>query len=129
MNLQSIVVVHRWHSYHASSTIENIPQNARIVNLGSCGWFNNVTEVLEKAPTAVITSTKWEGTMQINDWLYKLINETMLAWNGINWSDLWKKARESYWKDKRFESYIPPHENIWVMLTQAYNQMVLKKSE
>ena len=47
-NIETIVVVHRGHSYHASKTIERIPAIAKIVYLGSCGGYNNVEQVLKK---------------------------------------------------------------------------------
>ncbi len=79
MNLKSIVVVHRGHSYHADKTIERIPNIARIVNLGSCGGFNNMSAVLEKAPNAHVLATKGTGSMLVNDVLFKRINEKVLA--------------------------------------------------
>ncbi len=79
INLKSIVVVHRGHSYHANKTIERIPHIALIVNLGSCGGFNNMAAVLEKAPNAHVLATKGTGSMLVNDVLFQRINEEILA--------------------------------------------------
>jgi len=130
MNLQSIVVVHRGHSYHVKKTIEKIPDIARIVNLGSCGGFNNITSVLERAPDAHILVTKGMGSMFVNDVLFKQINEQILSNRSLYWSTVWKKATRDFKLDKSvkgkkaaryFKNYVAPHQNIGTQIIRAYN--------
>ena len=86
-------MVHRGHSYHTGNTIERLTNDAKMVFLGSCGGFQNVTETLKKSPNAQIISTKGTGTMHVNDPLFKIINEELLSnKTTITWEQIWKKA-------------------------------------
>lgn len=123
-NIQTIVIVHRGHSYHVQSTIERIPPIAKIVSLGSCGGYNNVDAVLKKAPEAHIISTKGTGTMFVNDPLFKVLNEEILSGRNINWPKFWIKAEKQVGKVKGFKDYVPPHKNLGVVFLKAYNKII-----
>ena len=47
-HLKPTIVIHRGHSYHVKYTIEQMAATARIVVLGSCGGYNNLSEVLDR---------------------------------------------------------------------------------
>ncbi|EKD27725.1 MAG: hypothetical protein ACD_79C00604G0003, partial [uncultured bacterium] len=126
-NVQSIVVVHRGHSFHTDKTIEKITSIAKIVSLGSCGGYNNIDKVLQKSPDAHILSTKGIGTMLINDPLLKMLNEDIKSGNDINWQVFWRKAERKLGNNENFKNYIPPHKNLGVLFIKAYKN--LKKDE
>jgi hypothetical protein len=127
MELKSIVVVHRGHSYHADKTIRRIPDIARVVNLGSCGGYNNIDSVLTRAPEAHILSTKGTGSMLVNDDLFKMINEQIISGGALVWPEVWEQARTHF--EKRggqslayFKNYIPPHENVATQIVGAWRK-------
>lgn len=126
-NIQTIMVIHRGHSYHAHETIKRIPSIAKIVSLGSCGGYNNVEGVLKKAPNAHILTTKGTGTMTINDPLMKMLNVDIASGRNLNWPEFWKRAEGSLGKNKDFASYVPPHKNLGVMFLKTYRQELEKE--
>jgi len=122
-NLRSIIVVHRGHSYHVNETIRNIPDIARIVFLGGCGGFNNVSRVLERAPMASIITTKGMGTMTINDPLLMIIHETALHSDTLSWAKIWEKAEQKKIINlAAFHMYVRPDQNIAALIIKAYHQ-------
>ncbi|MDP1689666.1 MAG: hypothetical protein Q8L52_00435 [bacterium] len=121
--LESIMVVHRGHSYHVDKTIQNIPLIAKIVSLGSCGGYNNMDAVLKMAPGAHIISTKGTGTMSVNDPLFKMINDKISRGQSLNWPTIWKEAEQKLGSNKDFDNYVPPHKNLGVLFLKAYNQL------
>ncbi len=125
-NIQTIVVVHRGHSFHAAQTIERIPSIAKIVSLGSCGGYNNVERVLQRAPNAHILSTKGTGTMHVNDPLMKSLNGEILSGQDIVWPEFWGDMENKLGGNKDFGNYVPPHENLGVMFLKAYRQELKK---
>jgi len=125
-NIQPLVVVHRGHSYHAQKTIEKIPSSTKIVSLGSCGGYRNLSDVLEHAPQAHIISTKGTGTKFVNEPLLKMLNEEILGGHDINWSDFWKRAERKIGSDK-FKDYVAPNKNFGTMFIKAYKQVLDEK--
>ncbi|MFA6365352.1 MAG: hypothetical protein WCW78_03050 [Candidatus Paceibacterota bacterium] len=121
-DIQTIMVVHRGHSYHAEETIRQIPSIAKIVSLGSCGGYRNLSEVLERAPNAHIISTKGTGTKFVNDPSLKMLNEEILAGDDIIWSDFWAKAEQKLGGQEKFKDYVPPHKNFGATFIKAYEQ-------
>lgn len=124
--LESIVIVHRWHSYHASKTIARIPPIAKMVFLWSCGWFQSIWEVLDKSPDAQIISTKWIGTMTVNDPLFKAINNRILGWKDIIWWDVWKEITPKLKDNKDFWKYVRPDENLWALFYKKVQDLRTK---
>ena len=121
--LQSIVIVHRGHSYHAEKTIEKIPSIAKIVNVGSCGGYNTLNSILEKSPQAHIISTKGTGTSSVNDPLFKMLNNKIIEGKDIKWRDLWKQAEQKFKGNEHFSNYVPPDENIGAIFIKSYNEL------
>lgn len=122
-DLSAIEIVHRGHSYHAEKTIYHIPKTAKLVFLGSCGGFGNVSSVLRAAEGAHIISTKGTGTMRVNDPLLNMIDDAQLSGEGIVWDSFWKKARLKI-RDERFEEYVNPAYNAAALLIDAYRKYV-----
>lgn len=121
--LESIVIVHRWHSFHTQKTIDRIPPIAKMVFLWSCWWFQNIWETLKKSPNAHIISTKWTWTKVVNDPLFKLINDSILSWKDIVWENIWWDISKQVWKNSNFEKYVRPDQNIWVLFFNRYNSL------
>lgn len=128
-NIQSIVVVHRGHSYHAQKTIERIPNIAKIVSLGSCGGYNNLDAVLKRAPGAHIISTKGTGTMYVNDPLLKMLNTDISNGHDVEWNKFWAKVENKLGNNKDFKSYVPPHKNLGALFIKAYNSIIKEKKK
>lgn len=124
--LTPTIIVHRGHSYHASETINDIQEKVKLVSLGSCGGYNQVSEVLDKSPNAQILSTKGIGTMVINDPLLKTLNEKILSGKEIVWSEFWKTLKMKVGGDKRFEDYIPPDKNQGAIFIKMYEQVKIE---
>ncbi len=120
--VNSIVVVHRGHSYHVESTIRRITPIARVVSLGSCGGYHNLAAVLERSPEAHIISTKGTGTMAINDPILLALNEKIRHGENIRWSAFWAEMESKLGKNPNFVNYVPPHKNLGVMFLKAYNR-------
>ncbi|MBP6060702.1 MAG: hypothetical protein KA515_01705 [Candidatus Pacebacteria bacterium] len=123
--LQPQVIVHRGHSYHASATIEKIPNSAKLVSLGSCGGYNNMTNVLAMSPQAQVLSTKGTGTMRVNDPLLQMLNENILQGQGVNWPTFWSKVENKIGETQDFRNYVPPHKNLGVMFLKAYKKILI----
>ena len=60
------VVVHRGHSYWLQRTLNRMPDDVKIVVLGSCGGYKNLSTILKSSPNAHIISTKEIGFGDIN---------------------------------------------------------------
>jgi hypothetical protein len=128
LNTQDIhptVLVHRGHSYHLNSTIDNMESSNHIVILGSCGGYHNLGKVLERAPNAHLISTKQTGTMVINDAIIKRLNEHLLNGDDIDWPSLWQELdRQFKGKDREiFNDYVPPHRNLGAIFIKAYRRI------
>jgi hypothetical protein len=122
------IVVHRWHSYHTEDTIKQINEDAQLVFLGSCGWFQNISSTLDKSSNAHIISTKWTGTMLVNDPLFKIINEELLNQNDkIVWWKIWKKADWKLKNNENWEWYVRPDKNAWTLMIRKYNELKSKQ--
>ncbi len=122
--LEPSIVIHRGHSYHLRSTIEQLAPSAKLVILGGCGGYQNLHDVLEICPTAQIISTKQVGTGVINKGLINEISETLRAGQNLNWPSLWNNmAKQLGLKYKEtFDDYMPPHKNLGAIFITAFNQ-------
>jgi len=117
------VIVHRGHSYHADSTICRINKDTRIVFLGSCGSYNDLDEVVRKAPLAHLISTKGTGTMYINDPILAALNREIALGHDIDWPEFWEKLENNLGGKEKFKLYVPPHKNLGVLYLKAYNKL------
>lgn len=122
--LQPSIYIHRGHSYHVRYTLKQIQPSAKIVILGSCGGYNNLSEVLSISPDAHIISSKQVGTKSVNEPILQAINTDLLKGNNIDWLPIWKALTEKFKKDpvarERFDDYIPPYKNLGVIFIKAY---------
>jgi hypothetical protein len=118
------IEVHVGHSYHANKTIDRINSEAELVILRSCGGYNEVSKILNKAPEAHIISTKGTGTMYVNDPLLYLLNNEILKNKDIIWPDFWSKTGKILGHNQNFSNYIAPHKNLGVMFLKAYSKLI-----
>ena len=127
-DLNPTIVVHRGHSYWLPGTIKRMPSSAKIVLLGSCGGFKNLSKILNVAPDAHIISTKEIGAGDINRPIFNKLNQTIINKNKIVWKSLWSELDDLFTQDKNknvresWESYIPPYRNLGAIFIKAYNK-------
>jgi hypothetical protein len=128
--IRPTVVIHRGHSYHLEGSLKNLTPDVKVVMLGSCGGFHNLSNVLDKAPDAHIISTKQIGSMYINDPIIKSMNEYFLSDKNLNWIEMWANlskffATKSNTDKERFSDYIPPNRNLGAIFIKAYRKIEL----
>ena len=127
-HLKPTIVIHRGHSYHVKYTIEQMPATARIVVLGSCGGYNNLSEVLKISEDAHIISSKQVGTKAVNEPILQAINNTLLAGKDIEWLPMWRELEAGFQRQKdpgakeKFDDYIPPYKNLGAIFIKAYRK-------
>jgi len=125
------VVIHRGHSFYVDTTIKSLTPQAKLVVLGSCGGYHNLTKVLERAPDVHIISSKQIGAMAINDPMIRSLEEDMLAQKPIDWQMTWDKLNKKFKPYKknydRFQDYVPPHKNLGAIFIMAYNRLKEKE--
>ena len=127
------ILVHRGHSYHLPSTLKYIGPSHRIVILGSCGGYHNLSTILDQSEDAHIISSKQTGTMHVNDPLLKIVNDRLQAGKSVEWLPIWKelggKMTTAKHKDL-FNDYVPPHKNMGALFLKAFKiQMAEMESE
>jgi hypothetical protein len=127
--IEPTIVVHRGHSYYASSTIEHIKPSAKIVFLGSCGGYHLIHDVLEHAPDAHIIASKQIGKGVINQPFFNILMEKLRAGNDINWIPFWKEFGQSVTDKEGFQDYIPPHKNLGAIFIKAYKSQMGETGE
>jgi hypothetical protein len=120
-NLYPTVVIHRGHSYYASSTIEQIQPSAKIVFLGSCGGYHLIHDVLQNAPDAHIIASKQIGKTAVNQPFFNLLMEKVRNGNNIDWIPFWEELEKKV-KTEGFEDYIPPYKNLGAIFIKAYKK-------
>jgi len=127
-NIHPTVLVHRGHSYHLPLTLDRISKENRIVILGSCGGYHNLSTVLSKAPNANIISSKQTGAMSINEPIIKAINDQISAGQDINWITTWQTLGGNFSTSNKtikemFDDYVPPHKNLGAIFIKAYRRL------
>lgn len=125
-HLKPTIVIHRGHSYHVKYTIYQMAPTARIVVLGSCGGYNNLSEVLKINEDAHIISSKQVGTKTVNEPILQAINNTLLAGRDIEWLPMWRELSARFHNDpaakEKFDDYIPPYKNLGAIFIKAYRK-------
>lgn len=126
--LKPTVVVHRGHSYHLQSTLNQLPISSHIVVLGSCGGYNNLNDVLTVSQDAHIISSKQVGTKTVNEPILQAINSSLVAGRNIDWISMWKDLGTRFRNDagakEKFDDYIPPYKNLGAILIKAYRKQM-----
>jgi hypothetical protein len=122
------IVIHRGHSYYAWATIESINPEAKVVVLGSCGGYNNISKVLDMSPESHIVSSKQIGTMLVNNEVIYQMNETIRFGKDLDWALLWKSIEAKFKGNKeaieKFNDYIPPHQNLGALFIKTYRERI-----
>lgn len=122
------IVIHRGHSYYAWATIESLNPEARIVVLGSCGGYNNISKVLDISPESHIVASKQIGTMLVNNEVIYQLNETIRLGKDLDWAILWKSIETKFKGNKealeKFQDYIPPHQNLGALFIKTYRERI-----
>jgi hypothetical protein len=116
------IIVHRGHSYYANHTIAGIDSTAKLVVLGSCGGYQKLAAVLNRAPETQVIASKQIGKGVINAALLSQIAETLEKGKDLKWRDIWKQMNEQLKGAAKtsFQDYIPPYKNIGLMLLKTY---------
>lgn len=123
------LLVHRGHSYYAMNTVDHLTSTCKILFLGSCGGYHNLSEVLDRSPNVHIISSKQIGTMFVNNPLLKIVANNLREGKDINWIEIWNALEIAVKGDKyaytKFQDYIPPHKNLGAIFIQAYRKMII----
>jgi hypothetical protein len=126
-NLNPSVVIHRGHSYWLPGTINRMTGSAKIILLGSCGGYKNLSQILTICPDANIISTKEIGKGDINRPIINYLNQAFMAGNTIVWKDMWTALTKVFYADpnkevrESWDDYIPPYKNLGAIFIKAYN--------
>lgn len=127
-DIHPTVFIHRGHSYHINTTLDNLQSSAKIVVLGSCGGYHNMSVVLEKSPEAHIISSKQVGTRFVNEPIIRTLDETIRAGKNVDWVQMWAGLGKRFAGDARnkelFSDYVPPHKNLGAIFIKAYRQIM-----
>jgi hypothetical protein len=122
--IEPTIFIHRGHSYHVKSSLEQIQPTARIVVLGSCGGYNNLNEVLTRSNDAHIISSKQVGTKTVNEPILRSINASLLSGKNIEWMPMWRDLSKEFRGEQKemFDDYIPPYKNLGAIFIKAYRK-------
>lgn len=121
------VVVHRGHSYYANIAITSITPNAKLVFLGSCGGYNNISKVLLRSPNAHIISSRQVGTYLINNQISLRLCEWIRLGKDLEWSLFWNELKRNISNKKAqtmFEEYVAPNKNLGAFLLKSYKELI-----
>ncbi|MCP9751639.1 hypothetical protein [Ferruginibacter sp. HRS2-29] len=130
LDMKPSVVVHRGHSYWLKGTIDRMPGDAKIVVLGSCGGYQNLSEILEISPDAHIISTKEIGAGDINRPILNYLNQSFLSGDKLSWKAMWSSLGKLFSSDpsrmirESWEDYIPPYKNLGAIFIKAYHKQM-----
>jgi hypothetical protein len=127
------IVVHRGHSYWLPSTIRKMPFDAKIILIGSCGGYKNLTKILSISPQAQIISTKEIGAGDINRPIMNYLHQSLNNQSVIDWKKMWGELGKLFSNEKNksirdsWESYIPPYRNLGSIFIKAYYELEEEK--
>lgn len=120
------VIIHRGHSYHLSSTLDHINYRHKVVILGACGGYQNLSSVIGSSEDAQIVSTKQIGTGVINGAIIRLFNQRLIDGKDIDWVEMWATLSKQFaggeYKE-RFNDYVPPYKNLGAIFLKAYRKI------
>ncbi len=127
-DLYPSVVIHRGHSYWLPGTISRMTGSAKIIVLGSCGGYKNLSQILDICPDAHIISTKEIGKGDINRPILNYLNQAILSGKSIVWKDMWTALTKVFYTDNNkdvresWDDYVPPYKNLGAIFIKAYNK-------
>jgi ribosomal protein S17E len=128
LDMHPSVVVHRGHSYWLPGTIKRMPNDAKIVVLGSCGGYQNLNKILESCPDAHIVSTKEIGAGDINRPILNYMNQTFISGSTLYWKRMWQTLTKTFSTDpslairESWDDYVPPYKNLGAIFIKAYTK-------
>lgn len=125
-HIRPTIFIHRGHSYHVKYSLQQIQPTARIVILGSCGGYNNLSEVLNISSDAHIISSKQVGTKTVNEPILKAMNDILLSGHNIEWLPMWRDLSRQFngGSREKFDDYIPPYKNLGAIFIKAYRRAI-----
>ncbi|RPD38769.1 hypothetical protein [Chitinophaga barathri] len=127
-DIHPTIFIHRGHSYHVNTTLDNLQSTARIVILGSCGGYHNLATVLEKAPEAHIISSKQVGTRWVNEPIIRSLEDLVRGGKNVDWVQMWAGLSKRFAAEPAnkplFDDYVPPHKNLGAIFIKAYRQVM-----
>ncbi|GBL36264.1 hypothetical protein EMGBS15_18590 [Filimonas sp.] len=125
LSIRPTVIIHRGHSYHLSGTLNHINYRHKVVILGACGAYQNLSAVLNGSEDAQIVSTKQIGTGVINGAIIRAFNQRLLDGRDIDWIEIWAQLSKQFaggeYKE-RFNDYVPPYKNLGALFLKAYRK-------
>lgn len=119
------IIIHRGHSYHLSGTLDHINPRHKVVILGACGAYQNLSTVLSRSEDAQIVSTKQIGAGKINGPIIRMFNDRLLAGKDINWVEMWGLLSKQFAGGETkqlFDDYVPPYKNLGALFLKAYRR-------
>jgi len=125
LGIKPTVIIHRGHSYHLSGTLEHINYNHKVVILGACGAYQNISTVLNASEDAQIISTKQIGTGVINGAIIRAFNQRLLDGKDIDWIEMWAQLSKQFSGGdyrERFNDYVPPYKNLGALFLKAFRK-------
>jgi hypothetical protein len=123
MEIHPSVIIHRGHSYHLPTTLEHINYRHKVVILGACGAYQNLSAVISQSEDAQIVSTKQIGAGKINGPIIRAFNDRLLAGKDIDWVEMWKQLGKQFTSGETkqlFDDYVPPYKNLGAVFLKAY---------
>ncbi len=131
-NLKPTLITHRGHSYWLNRTIARMAGDAKIILLGSCGGYKNLSKLIEINPDAHIISTKQIGTGDINTVIASELNQILLSGKPLIWRNMWDGLGTLFAKQPKgikenFDDYVPPYKNLGAIFIKAYNKKTQKQ--
>jgi len=128
LDINPSIVIHRGHSYWLPGTIKRMPGDAKIIVLGSCGGYKNLSEILDISPDAHIISSKEIGKGDINRPILNYLNQTLASGKTIAWKEMWASLTKIFHADSNkgiresWDDYVPPYKNLGAIFIKAYNK-------
>jgi hypothetical protein len=119
------ITVHRGHSFSLKYTIEKMLPSSKVVVLGSCGAYQNLSDILKVSPEAYIISSKQVGYGEINVALFMYLVEKLKNGKDISWPGMMSDVSKRISAGKRsgYDDYVFPHQNLGALFIQAYKNM------
>jgi len=125
-NINPTIIIHRGHSYHLPLTLEHINSHHKVVILGACGAYQNLSTVLSQSEDAQIVSTKQIGAGKINGPIIRAFNDRLLAGKDIDWVQMWGQLSKQFSGGETkqlFDDYVPPYKNLGAIFLKAYRKL------
>jgi hypothetical protein len=129
-DLHPAVIVHRGHSYWLPRTIDRMAGGAKIIVLGSCGGYQNLSQIINTCPDAHIISTKEIGKGDINRPILNYLNQAIASGKPLVWKDMWASLTKLFYSDgnramkESWDDYVPPYKNLGAIFIKAYNKKI-----